>query len=501
MYLKVKMDNKIVQSIKWSGLAEFLSKSMVPLINIVLARVLLPEVFGVVATFSMVIALAEVFTDAGFHKYLIQHEFENQRDQELCINVAFWTNLIFSSVVWFIIFIFRSPIAELVGSKGYGIEISVMSLTIILSAFSSIQSSIYKRNFKFKQLLPIRLVICAVPLFVTVPMALIFRNCWAIIIGALVKYLISIALYWVKSDWKPRFEYSFAKLKEMFSFSSTIMVDSVMVWFTTYADTFIVSRYLTLYYIGIYKTGVTTIGSYIVILFNITSPILFSALSREQNNRENAIYIYYSFQKYCSLLIIPLGFGIFIYRDFVTMVLLGSQWSESSLILGCIALCMAYCVVTSLYNSDFFRAMGKPQIALLVQSIFTIILIAGLIPSASQSFEFLSIARAVLGFSYAIISTFCICIFFNVALLQILRNLIYPTIASLIMMAAAWGLQQVYSGVLWTIISILTCIIVYGIVIMVIPPTRKDILRLKSVNIAVIKAKLKFENRNRGSQS
>jgi len=171
------MDTKIVQSTKWSGLTELLSKLIVPFVNLFLARILAPEVFGVVATFTLITSFVEIFTDAGFQKYLVQHEFKSEQDRIDSTNVAFWTNFSFSCIIWMLIVIFRYPIASLVGSSGYEIEIVVMSLNIPMVALSSIQTALYRRDFRFKQLLPVRMITCAVPVVVTLPLAYILRNC------------------------------------------------------------------------------------------------------------------------------------------------------------------------------------------------------------------------------------------------------------------------------------------------------------------------------------
>ena len=71
------LNKKIVNATKWSTITEVMAKLVAPISSMVLARLLTPEAFGVVATLNMVIAFAEIFTDAGFQRYLIQHEFKD----------------------------------------------------------------------------------------------------------------------------------------------------------------------------------------------------------------------------------------------------------------------------------------------------------------------------------------------------------------------------------------------------------------------------------------
>ena len=183
------LDKKIGRATKWSSLTELIAKLISPVVNMVLARILAPEAFGVVATITMVISFAEIFTDAGFQKYLIQHEFESEDDLNKSTNVAFWTNLFVSVLICGVIFLFRDPIAVMVGSPGLGNSISIASILLIIVAFSSIQMARFKRSFDFKTLFYIRVGTSLIPLVITVPLAFILKNYWALLIGNIIKQL------------------------------------------------------------------------------------------------------------------------------------------------------------------------------------------------------------------------------------------------------------------------------------------------------------------------
>ncbi len=75
------MDTKIVAAAKWSVITEVLAKLITPLTNIILAHMLAPTAFGILATIMMVISFAEMLADAGFQKFLVQHEFESAQEK------------------------------------------------------------------------------------------------------------------------------------------------------------------------------------------------------------------------------------------------------------------------------------------------------------------------------------------------------------------------------------------------------------------------------------
>ena len=94
-----ELNKKIVTATKWSSVTEIAAKLVAPVTTMLLARILTPDAFGVLVTVMMVISFAEIFTDAGFQKFLIQHEFSSDEELYQSTNVAFWTNLVFSLLI------------------------------------------------------------------------------------------------------------------------------------------------------------------------------------------------------------------------------------------------------------------------------------------------------------------------------------------------------------------------------------------------------------------
>ena len=270
---------KASHATKWSSITEIAARCVAPITNIILARLLTPEAFGVVATVTIVTSLADLFTDAGFQKYLVQHDFEDVAALNRYSDVAFWTNLAISLFLWALICVFNQPLAALVGNEGLGNVLVVASISLPLTSFSSIQLARFKREFQFKTLFYIRLVTLAVPFLITVPLAFITHSFWALIIGTIANNLANAVVLTWRSSWKPSFFYDFALFKEMFSYSWWILLESISVWLTSYIGTFIVGLYLSSYYVGLYKTSMTTVNQITALVTAATSMPLFAAIS------------------------------------------------------------------------------------------------------------------------------------------------------------------------------------------------------------------------------
>ena len=472
------MNTHILKATKWSSITEIVAKLITPITSIVLARLLTPEAFGVVATLTMVITFAEIFTDAGFQKYLIQHQFVDDVDKEQSTNVAFWSNLIMSLFIWLVIGIFADPLAAMVGSPGLGHVLTIACVSIPLAAFSSIQMALYKRDLDFKTLFKVRIVGICIPLLVTIPLAFYLRSYWALVIGTIATNCANAVLLTVYSKWKPKFYYSFAKLKEMFSFSAWSVIEAVSIWLTGYVDVFIIGVYLNEYYLGLYKTSMTIVGQIMGLITAATTPILFSSLSRLQNDDKAFQSLFFKFQKLVGLLVIPLGVGIYCYSDLVTKILLGDQWLEASSFIGLWGLTSAITIVLSHYSSEVYRAKGRPKLSVLSQLLHLVVLWPTVLIAVKYGFQALYTARALVRFEGIAVNLIIMYYVVRISPRRMFQN-IFPFIcASLLMAFTTVFLKQISQSILWEIVSILFCIILYFSLILLIPANRKELLAL-----------------------
>lgn len=470
------LNNKIVKATKWSAITEIVARLIVPISSIVLARLLTPEAFGVVATLTMIITFAEIFTDAGFQKYLIQHEFKDDADRVQSTNVAFWSNLVLSLLIWLIIGLFCEPLATMVGNPGLGHVLTIACVSIPLAAFSSIQMALYKRDFDFKTLFKVRIVGICIPLFVTIPLAIWLKSYWALVCGTIAGNLANAVLLTYYSKWKPSLYYCFAKLKEMFSFTVWSMFESISIWLTSYVDVFIIGVYLNEYYLGLYKTSITVVGQIMGLITAATTPILFSSLSRLQSDEEEFKRMFFKFQKTVALVVIPFGVGIYCFSDLITNILLGDQWLEASGFIGLWGLTSAITIVLAHYSSEVYRSKGKPRLSVLVQWLHMIVLYPVVIIAIKYGFEVLYISRALVRLELVFVNLIMMYMVIKISPWTMFKNISVPTFASIIMLVVSCLLLNISDSIIWHIACVAIAIITYFGIIALFPNDRKQLL-------------------------
>ncbi|CAN7194702.1 lipopolysaccharide biosynthesis protein [Peribacillus frigoritolerans] len=471
---------KVAKATKWSTITEIFAKLVMPITNMILARMLVPEAFGVVATITMIISFVEMFTDAGFQKYLVQHEFKDEDEKYKSANVAFWTNFSISIFLFGTLAFFSESISVLVGSPGLGNLITIACVQLPITAFSSIQMALYKREFDFETLFFVRMVSILIPFVITIPLALFGLSYWALIIGTIFTYLSNAIILTIKSKWKPELYFDFSVLKKMLSFSIWSFIEAISIWFTVWIDAFIIGFYLNQHFLGLFKTSTTMVNSIMGLITASMIPVFFATLSRLQNDNSSFKQMFYKFQRTASIFIFPFGIGIFLYSDLVTTVLLGNQWDEASELIGIWALTSAVKIVFCNFSSEVYRAKGRPKLSFLAQFLYLIVLVPTIIVSAKLGFLTLIYARSLIQFYFVLIHFMLMKFAIGFPIVKTLNNLIPTSFSVIIMGIFGVLLQRLNDGVIWSIITIILCVCLYFVVLCFFPIIREDFHELKN---------------------
>lgn len=459
------MTNKVTNATKWSVLAEVTAKIAAPIVNMILARLLAPEAYGVVASITIITSFADIFTDAGFQKYVIQKEYDSIGELNDNSNVAFTANLSLSSIIYLLIFVFRKQLANAVGNPEAANGLAVAALAVLCTSFSSIVIARFRRDLEFKPLFCVRLGSSLVPLIVTVPLAFILRSYWALVIGTVSQQAFIAIAVCILSKYKPKILVDFTIFKKMLSFSLWNLCETLSIWFAGQANIFIVARVLDSYYLGLYRTGMTTINSYMALFTSAITPVLFSSLSRAQDNAKEYMDTFNKFQKMLALAVVPMGVGICLYRKLAVQILLGNSWREVTDFMGLWALVSSLTIVFSNMASEVYRSKGKPQVSFYIQVAYLLVYVPAIYISAKAGFDTLSVVSCLIRLLPIAIDIVVLDRVFKVKFIDVVKNVGYTFFAVFCMSLVAIALNGPTGSVLRQIVTILVCIVIYMLII------------------------------------
>ena len=461
MQAEAKIQTKAKKSLKWTTFGEIIGKLITPITTAILSRILAPEIFGITTTVTMVITFCEIFTDGGFSKYIVQTDFTNEEEKKNTLNVSFWANFIISILFFSAICIFNKPISKFIGNSGYELALIIACTQIPIAAFTGIQTALFRREFLFKKLFYIRIITAVLNLFISVPLALLGFSYWSIIIGNIVSLIISAIAMFFMSDWKPKIYFNFKIFKKMFMFNFWNLIEAILIWLCSWGSSFIISNKMNAYYLGIYKNSISMINSLFGIVTASIIPVLFSSLSRLKDNDKEFNEIYYKMQKLAAYLILPMGFGLFLYRNLATRILFGSQWGDAAIIIGIAGFSKVLTVIFSNFASEVYRAKSKPVISTIAQAILLAVLIPACLLTVEKDFTIYVLASSLSNLSLIITSFIFLKCYFKIPLGPILKNFLRPLACCVVMLIFSLALQK-FTHTYWQdFISIIICVVVY----------------------------------------
>jgi len=360
------MDNfrtKVITASKWSALTEITSKAITPLVFVVLARLLSPEDYGVVASASIVVGFSQIFSDAGLSSTLIQ----SREDSKKVANIVFFGNFFIASFVYIIIFLFSGLIAKLFHDVRIEDVLRVQSLILVFNSLSSTHSALFRKELNFQSLFWVRLLSVGAPALASIPLAYFGYGYWALVAGTLSGSIFQVVILWKLSKWRPSFEIDKKILKKVFGFSSWVTLESFFAWFFSWGDSTIVGIYLSTKELGLFRTG----NSFVVMVFGFLLspllPVLYSSFSTINNDSERLREYFAKVTKIIGFITLPVTFSIFFYKIQIEHIVFGAKWAGVNEVIGIMALMFGLSWLVGA-NYELYRAIGKPKINIMIMA-------------------------------------------------------------------------------------------------------------------------------------
>ena len=305
-----------------------------------------------------------------------------------------------------------------------------------------------------------RLTMIIVPLVITVPLAYMGYGYWSLIVGHIIAQFLMALMVSCYSKIKLEFYYNFRQLKEMLSFSIWTLVESISIWLTGWIDIFIVSSFFSAYYTGIYRMSMVAVNGLLAVVSGAVFPVLYSALSRLQNDDYEFKRMFYHILNRTALLVIPLGVGLFAYRDVARKILFGDNWIDADLMIGLWAITSCLAIIYCHFCSELYRAKGSPRVSFLAQVAHMLFLIP-IMYYFSNNFIELTYARNLVRLQLVAVHFLIIYFIFNISPLNIIRGNFYYIFAACTMGLFALYSRAYFENYMYDYLSIVLCIIIY----------------------------------------
>lgn len=385
------MANRIVKGVSWSAIERFSVQAVQFVISVVLARLLMPEAYGVVALALVILHVLQTVNEVGFGAALMQ---KLDRD-ELDFSSVFVMNMVLGVSLYAILF-FTAPLLEnLFNVEGLAVVTRWIGLNLIITSFVVVQRTKLFIAVDFKTMAKASLCGAIISGIVGVVYAYCGGGVMALVAQSLLNNLITTALIWAHSKWHPTFKFSWKRFVALFNYAYKLILARFVNTVFNEVYSAVVGAFYSPAQLGLFnraKSFETMSSSNITqIVQRVSVPVMCEKQKDYKELRQSLIY----FIRNTSFFVFPLLFGLLVLADPLIRALLTDKWEGAIWILQ--VLCpVGMLYVFSTFNLTIFNVTGRTDWALKCETIKKIVDIAIIVGAVSISFEALVWSQVVI---------------------------------------------------------------------------------------------------------
>lgn len=432
----LSVNRQIARGAAWMVAFKMLDRSIAVVSTVILARMLAPHDFGLVGMAMILVAALNLLVSFGFDVQLIQNA-KAGRDE---FDTAWTFSVIFSVACAVVLAVLASPAAAFYREPRLEAVVYALALAFALDGFSNIGTVAFRREMRFDREFKFLMSKRFANILVTIPLAIYLRSYWALVIGQLAGSVLSLALSYIVSTYRPRFSLK-AKV-EMFHTSKWLVINNFFQFIHGRAATFLLARTAGAGWVGIYS-----ISSEIANLPSneLVAPVNRAAFPGYAKVAHDLPALRASFLKVIgaiALISIPSGAGILVVADLLVPAALGWKWMSAIPVIQILAV---YGVIKALQTniSYIYLALGQMRRITTISAIQITFMLAVMIPSVmtwgvmGAAWSYLATAILMIPVNQVLVAR-CL----NLSGTTFLRELVRPLAASGVMALVVLGLKS-----------------------------------------------------------
>ena len=400
-----KFSNKtIVNNLWWKLLERIFSQGINLVVQVVLARILLPSDFGSLAIIVAITNYAAIFVQSGLATVLIQ-----KKDLDKCdVSTMLTASMTIAGILVAVLFFLAPWIAQTYSLPEILWPLRILSFILFLNAIFAVQTALLSRNMNFKAIFVRTALAVPVSGAVGITMAYMGYGIWALVAHNLVHMFTMVAVMFFGTDMKFKFGFSMQRAKEMYAFSVKIMMSSIVSGFGDTMRTMTIGKKYTTSNLAYYDKAYVYPQYIVSIIHSSIQSVILSVMSRQQDNLNVLRETNRKTVRMVSFVMFPFLFGAIAAAKPFILLLLTEKWAP------CIGYFMLFCffrLIGCLVSTDkqAYYALGRSDIALYYEVGLLIANLVTLFMTVQISIWAVAIGATVVEF----LGSFALCVISN----------------------------------------------------------------------------------------
>ncbi len=318
----MSVKQQAAKGMMWNAIERFSTQGIHFVLTIILARLLSPADYGLVAMLTIFMAVAQTLIDSGFSNALIQKKNRTETDY----NTMFYFNIAISFLIYLLLFVSAPWIADFYNQPELVKVTRVYFIYLITNSFGTIQMTRFTIMLDFKKLAYASLISVIVGGCIGVAMAYCGYGVWALVSQAILGNVIWVIIMWILAKWCPGRDISLKSFRSLFSFGSKYMLSNLLHTVYTNMYSLVIGKFFNSSTLG-YFNRAYTLGQFPVQNFgNVVQKVLYPIQCRYQDDNERFNQIFVTYLRMSSFILFPLMIGFAALATPVISLLLTEKW-------------------------------------------------------------------------------------------------------------------------------------------------------------------------------
>lgn len=369
------LSNRAKRGFIWNTVERLVTNGIQFILTIVLARLLSPDDYGVIAMPAIFLALANVLIDSGFGNALIRKPDLTEKD----LSTAFYFNILVGIGTYLVLFLASPLIANFFKTPILSKLLKVTSLVVFINSLGIVQQALMTKRMDFKTQAVISTISTFVSGSIGIWMAYNGYGVWSLVFQQVSAATLRAVLLWIYGHWHPIHVWSKDSFHYLWTFGSKVVIIGFLDTIYNNIYSFVIGKVYNAKDLGNYTRAQHFTDLPITNIIGIMQRVTLPLLSEIQNDNTRLSTIYLKMIKMSSMLIIPLMFGLAAMASPLVLVLIGKEWE------GCIILFQILCVARiwtpfNAININLLQVKGRTDLQLKLEiakkAIITVILLA-----------------------------------------------------------------------------------------------------------------------------
>jgi O-antigen/teichoic acid export membrane protein len=353
---------KVSNSILWGWINSAFFASLHFVTLIVLARILEPSDFGLMAIVLTIIGFFQMFVDMGLGVKIIQKKTINSKQ----LSSIFYFNLIVGLMIFMTIFFSAESLAVFYDNDKVESIVTQVSTVFLFIILGSISHSLLQRRMKFAVIAKIEMMSMAFYTAVTISLALLDFGIYSLIYGYIIRSGLENLGFVIIAKWTPGRWYGLEIIRGYLSFGAYVSASRLVNFFSANIDYILIGKFLGVEALGFYTLAYQLVTFPLKKISRVISTASLPAFSKRQNSNDQLIKIFLDISRQTSMIVFPLIAGIFsVSFEFIDVVY-GAKWVQSSDVLMALSLVGAVKAMSTL-SSNIFIAKEEMKLAFYTQ--------------------------------------------------------------------------------------------------------------------------------------